>query len=156
MTEPLTSCFHYILPFQKVERFEGAVPWNVPPFQVERKVQVFAINLLICNNKKWNVPDYFLGTRAYRSTQHSLLESVWKLDGPLGNKVFVTPLTKLCWLDNECDSASPTTGSYGKDPRTGNSVPQVFLATEFYEQLGWYVSYFSSVRKKNVVMFTVI
>ena len=110
MTEPLTNCFQYILPFQKVERFEGVVPWNVPPFQVERKVEDFPVNLLFCNNKKWNVPDYFLGTRAYRSTQHSLLESVWKLDGPLGNKVFVTPLTKLCWLDNECASRVPAVG----------------------------------------------
>ena len=33
----------------------------------------------------------------------------------------VTPPTEANNLDNECHSASPTTGSYQKDPRTGNS-----------------------------------
>ena len=110
MTEPLTNCFQYILPFQKVERFEGVVPWNVPPFQVERKVEDCPVNLLFCNNKRWNVPDYFLGTRAYRSTPHSLLESVWKLDGRVGNKISVTPLGDPKNLTDINASRVPTVG----------------------------------------------
>ena len=39
---------------------------------------------------------------------------------------------------------------------TGYSCRRVFLATEFLKHLGYKASYFSSVRNKNVVMFTVI
>ena len=96
MTEPLTNCFQYILPFQKVERFEGAVPWNVPQFQVERKIVQWVLKPFFCNNKAWNVPDYLFGTGAYRSTQHTLLESVWKLDSHLSN--FLAPPLAARWL----------------------------------------------------------
>ena len=53
--------------------------------------------------------------------------------GPIRNIVFVTPLTKICWLDNECNSALPATGSYGKDPRTGNSDDAQHSHSEFPE-----------------------
>ena len=39
---------------------------------------------------------------------------------------------------------------------TSDSGPQVFSPTEFLKHLGYKASYFSSVRNKNVVMFTVI
>ena len=93
--------------------------------------------------------------RAHLGERHARATAV-------GNKVSVTPLTKLCWLDNECASRVPATGSYREDPRTGNSDPQVLPAPEPkyicasllpYRRKSTFVTLFNGIRGKVVSLF---
>ena len=88
MPNLLSHCFYYATPFQMLERFRVFVPWNVPPFHMERDAKHVGCKSLIQINIVWNVPRSKSGTGAIRSTPHSPLGSVWKLSRQVKSSVY--------------------------------------------------------------------